>query len=72
MMDIISPCIGVCQLNQHDYCIGCLRHTDEIALWASADNEKRMVILQELKQRRRALGRTSEADKKPRRRKRPV
>ena len=68
MIDIISPCIGVCQLNQHDYCIGCLRNRDEIALWASLDNEKRMAILQELKQRRRALGRTSDADKKPRRR----
>ncbi|MCH9852776.1 MAG: DUF1289 domain-containing protein [Alphaproteobacteria bacterium] len=70
MIDIISPCVGVCQLDNHDYCIGCLRHRDEITLWISLDNEKRLVILQELKQRRRALGRTSDADKKPRRRKR--
>ena len=38
---IISPCVGVCEIDvQSQLCIGCLRSTDEIAMWPQIDYEK--------------------------------
>lgn len=69
LSDIPSPCIGVCRLDgDRHLCEGCLRTTQEIARWPYADTPERLDILQLLRQRRRAVGRTSEADSRPRRR----
>lgn len=70
---IPSPCVSICTLHPvTGACLGCLRTADEIARWPRASNEERLEILEELKQRRRAMGRTSAADQRPRRRrKRP-
>lgn len=66
---IVSPCIGVCTLEaETGLCAGCLRTTAEIAAWCDADNAWRLATLQRLKERRRARGRTSAADSRPRRR----
>jgi predicted Fe-S protein YdhL (DUF1289 family) len=66
---IPSPCIGVCRLDEARLlCEGCLRTTQEIARWPYADSPERLEILQRLRERRRAAGRTSEADSRPRRR----
>ncbi|MGL4960910.1 MAG: DUF1289 domain-containing protein [Inquilinus sp.] len=66
---IVSPCIGVCTLEAGTgLCAGCLRTTEEIAAWRDADNAWRLATLQRLKERRRARGRTSAADSRPRRR----
>jgi predicted Fe-S protein YdhL (DUF1289 family) len=68
-IDIPSPCIGVCRLDPVSHlCEGCLRTTQEIARWPYADVPERHEILQRLRERRRAAGRTSEADSRPRRR----
>jgi len=67
--DIPSPCVGVCAVNPATgQCLGCLRSIDEIGAWPRASNEERLAILQLLKERRRAAGRTSAADLRPRRR----
>jgi uncharacterized protein len=67
--DIPSPCIGVCRLDvARLVCEGCLRTTIEIARWPTADTPERLQILQQLRERRRAIGRTSVADSRPRRR----
>lgn len=69
---VISPCIGVCIMDpQNGQCAGCFRTVEEIACWRDADNDRRLAILEQLKQRRRAAGITSAADSRPRRRKRP-
>ena len=52
-----SPCIGICQLDSTTgYCKGCLRTTEEIALWLALDNAGRGAILERLRARRAALG----------------
>ena len=67
--EIPSPCIGVCRLDEgRRLCEGCLRTTQEIARWPYADTAERLEILQLLRERRRAVGRTSVADSRPRRR----
>ncbi len=68
-MNIISPCIGVCQLDGQDMCIGCLRSKAEIGAWSYYDETEKLAVLNILKQRRRAMGRTSAHDSKQRRRK---
>ena len=37
----LSPCVGVCQLDAHDRCIGCARSRAEIAAWGSMTPEQR-------------------------------
>ncbi|MCP4329023.1 MAG: DUF1289 domain-containing protein [Alphaproteobacteria bacterium] len=69
--DIPSPCIAVCTLDPvTGYCRGCMRTAHEIGRWPVAENEERLAIVEQLKARRRAAGRTSAADSRPRRRRR--
>ena len=69
MSDIPSPCIGVCRLDLGTgLCTGCMRTLDEIAAWPAAADAERLAIVQRLRARRRAAGRTSAADSRPRRR----
>ena len=40
-----SPCVGVCQYNDEDYCSGCFRKSEEISEWSMmSKKEKRKVI----------------------------
>ncbi len=69
MLDIPSPCVGVCRLDPvTGLCAGCMRTLDEIAAWPAAGSAERLAIVQKLRARRRAAGRTSAADSRPRRR----
>jgi predicted Fe-S protein YdhL (DUF1289 family) len=45
-----------------------MRTLDEIAAWPAATSEERLAIVRRLRARRRAAGRTSAADSRPRRR----
>jgi predicted Fe-S protein YdhL (DUF1289 family) len=66
---IPSPCVGVCRLDPHTgLCDGCLRTAAEIAAWPGASDAERVDIVLRLRVRRRAAGRTSVADSRPRRR----
>lgn len=71
MIDLPSPCIGVCELDpESGRCLGCMRTGDEIARWPHAAELERRTILEALRERRRSAGITSAADSRPRRRKR--
>ncbi|WP_366655769.1 DUF1289 domain-containing protein [Fodinicurvata sp. EGI_FJ10296] len=66
---VASPCNGTCKLDKATgTCTGCLRTAMEIAEWPRATQDRRLEILGLLRTRRRAAGRTSPADSKPRRR----
>jgi uncharacterized protein len=68
-MEIPSPCIGICKLDPASgLCLGCLRTAIEIAVWPRASDALRLEIVYRLRERRRAAGRTSAADSRPRRR----
>ena len=67
--DIPSPCIAVCKLDPAtELCLGCFRTSAEIADWPTLDGAARLEVVQRLRDRRRAAGRTSAADARPRRR----
>jgi uncharacterized protein len=66
---IPSPCIGVCRLDPvSGLCAGCMRTPAEIEAWPEATDAERLSIVLHLRVRRRAVGRTSAADSRPRRR----
>ena len=70
--DIPSPCIAVCRLDRAtDLCLGCFRTAAEIAHWPTMDGAARLEVVRRLRDRRRAAGRTSAADARPRRRRAP-
>ena len=49
---IISPCVGVCEIDlQSQLCIGCLRSTDEIAMWPQIDYEKSLEVMNQIAKR---------------------
>ena len=51
-MNKISPCIGVCLIDpKTNLCLGCLRSSDEIAIWPLIDNQKALEIMKETKKR---------------------
>jgi uncharacterized protein len=38
---ILSPCVGVCEIDTRGYCAGCFRTGEEIARWrAMSDTER--------------------------------
>ncbi len=66
---IASPCVAVCKMDDaRQYCIGCMRTIEEIKNWGRSDDDYKLAVLQQLRNRRRAAGRTSERDSRPRRR----
>ena len=51
-MNKISPCIGVCSIDpKSNLCLGCLRSSEEIAIWPLIDNQKALEIMKEIKKR---------------------
>jgi hypothetical protein len=51
---ILTPCIGVCDLDPEGYCEGCQRTGDEIACWASLSDAQRQWYLDEVLPEREA------------------
>lgn len=56
---VLSPCIGVCELDGQGLCAGCLRTGHEIAGWSTMDDAERLRLMtQVLPQREAARTRT--------------
>ena len=48
----ITPCVGVCLIDpKSKLCLGCLRSSNEIAIWSKIDNKKALEIMKEIKNR---------------------
>jgi len=48
---VISPCCGVCALDDDDICIGCLRSGIEITQWGREDADGKRAILHNVEER---------------------
>jgi len=46
-----SPCNQTCRLNEKRYCIGCLRHVEEIRKWSAYTLSERTSIMFDLPKR---------------------
>ena len=53
---IVSPCIRLCTLNEHDVCLGCGRTMQEICDWRAMDPVVRNQALERARLRRERLG----------------
>ena len=42
---VLSPCIGVCEIDAQGLCAGCLRTLDEIARWGTMGDDERLRIM---------------------------
>jgi uncharacterized protein len=42
---ILSPCIGVCELNAEQLCVGCLRTSAEIGAWSAMSDAQRHYVM---------------------------
>ncbi len=45
---ILTPCIGICTLNDQGYCEGCFRSGDEIAQWGVMSPAQRRHLMDEV------------------------
>jgi predicted Fe-S protein YdhL (DUF1289 family) len=44
----LTPCIGLCRLDVHGYCIGCLRTGEEIGRWRAMSDAERLRVMREV------------------------
>jgi predicted Fe-S protein YdhL (DUF1289 family) len=43
---VLSPCIGVCEIDAQGLCAGCLRTLDEIASWGTMGDAERLRLME--------------------------
>jgi uncharacterized protein len=51
---VLSPCIGVCQLDERGLCEGCHRTPAEIASWLHYDDAQRLHLIETVLPQREA------------------
>jgi predicted Fe-S protein YdhL (DUF1289 family) len=51
-MNIDNPCMGICEYNKDNLCIGCKRNMNEIFDWYDYTDEEVAAINEELKTRK--------------------
>ena len=42
---VLSPCIGICELDTQGLCSGCRRTTAEIARWSQMSDDERLHVM---------------------------
>ena len=47
----LSPCVSICKYDDNNYCIGCRRHMNEIFDWLDYNDEMKLAILEDIKER---------------------
>ncbi|TZF86611.1 DUF1289 domain-containing protein [Lysobacter lacus] len=53
---VLSPCIGVCEIDDRGLCAGCMRTLDEIARWGTMGDAERLRVTDALHAREAARG----------------
>ena len=43
---VLSPCVGVCSLDDDGLCEGCLRSSAEISRWSQMNDDDRLHIME--------------------------
>ena len=49
---VLSPCIGICSIDDDGLCAGCLRTGDEIASWSLMNDDARLRMMEDILPRR--------------------
>ena len=51
---IVSPCVGICALNESDICVGCYRTGIEISAWGEMKESEKRSVLALIKEREKS------------------
>lgn len=51
---IISPCVGICALDENDVCVGCFRTGEEISEWGGMSNVEKRSVLASVEEREKS------------------
>ena len=49
---VLSPCVGICELDDDGFCLGCLRSTAEISRWSQMNDDERLQLMEMVLPRR--------------------
>ena len=49
---VLSPCIGICTIDDDGLCVGCHRTGNEIAAWSMMNDDARLRMMDEVLPRR--------------------
>ncbi|WOH36374.1 DUF1289 domain-containing protein [Thalassotalea fonticola] len=49
--NVITPCVGQCDLDKYDICMGCYRSASEIAGWMDKSEDEKIEIVIRCKKR---------------------
>ncbi len=52
---VLSPCIGICNIDDDGLCAGCHRTGDEIAAWSAMNDDVRLRLMEDVLPQRAAL-----------------
>jgi predicted Fe-S protein YdhL (DUF1289 family) len=45
---VLSPCVGICSIDDDGLCAGCLRTLDEIARWGTMGDDERLRLMDDV------------------------
>jgi predicted Fe-S protein YdhL (DUF1289 family) len=48
MTTALTPCVGICRLDEHRLCVGCRRSMAEIAAWRSLPDAERVRFMRDV------------------------
>ncbi|PHR80655.1 MAG: DUF1289 domain-containing protein [Colwellia sp.] len=51
--NVITPCIGQCDLDEHEICVGCYRSAVEITDWLNKSEDEKIAIVIRCKKKMR-------------------
>jgi predicted Fe-S protein YdhL (DUF1289 family) len=43
---VLSPCVGICALDEHGLCEGCHRSAGEISRWPQMNDDQRLHLME--------------------------
>lgn len=51
---VLSPCVGICSLDENGLCEGCHRSSAEIARWSQMNDDERLHLMEDVLPQREA------------------
>ena len=51
ILDVPSPCVGICQSDEKGFCLGCMRTRDERQGWIKFNNDEKQKVIKRCQQR---------------------
>ena len=45
---VLSPCVGICSLDDRGLCLGCHRTSSEIACWVAMGDDERLRLMEQV------------------------